>query len=375
MWRREELRRRCRQAAGGLPGSSPGSLPAGPTFEPRAPRGTGARMSIYNYVRPLWRNGPHVLHDAPPRVRVAFDLLFGRHGTRRHDDGGGDEIRVHRVRPLDLTVAWLQAEVELPVAGTSFSYRRARYLHAIAAEHPGERTLSPRRARALFEGVYGRDLLAGIRSAQRWLHAFEHPADIDRGRALFAHEEPRARPFETGERRAPERLQRVAGSGATRRTSQDIGRVVLAEAARPPAAALHAATDAATDAVRAAGRSPERGGPADAPVAPRPAPSIASTAALFAASPARPAAEPGAVSRAETPVEAFDRALTRRDCAPGDPARESEPGPAAQQASAKGTGPSASLSALLHARLSCDLIPADPNDPTPPHRDASESAA
>jgi len=292
-------------------------------------------MQIHDYLRPLWHNGPHVVHDAPARVRTAFDLLFARGGPRpagRGDAGGGepapgaggreptgetrrgrghDLVQIHRVRPLDMTVAWLQAEIELPVAGTGFSYRRARYLHAIAVEGAPGRALSVRHARELFEAVYGSDLIAGITEAQRWLHGLEHPDGAEEARRLFVGAVGELRPA-TAAARAEGRADASVAESAPSRAGQppalgprDIGQVALAEVESRPGAWLTAPGDLP---------------PVTAPAAsPQPAPPAAGDAS------------------ARSEADSSAPATARSSAAPP------EASPATD---------SASLSALLHGRLS-----------------------
>lgn len=305
-------------------------------------------MSIHNYLRPLWSNGPHVVHDAPPTVRTAFELLF-RGKPRRQ---GESIVQLHRVRPLDVTVAWLEVEVAMPVEGTGLSYRRARYLHAFAADGPGPDVLTARRARALFEDVYGEDLVAGVHAAQRSLIGLEHPARADRARVLFV-----------GERRQPitARTSRDVATTAIE-TREGIGHVdslVAPDPSRP---------DRAGEAtpVCAPSRGPE---PDDARLSTS-APTIFRDADLEA-----PILEARPASDRRTPVEAFDRALASRATAsetrgPADPAGESLPldrhidEQASPPATADPSGESASLSTLLRARLVQRSAAEDPQRPT-----------
>ncbi len=186
-------------------------------------------MSIHNYLRPLWSNGPHVVHDAPPTVRTAFELLF-RGKPRRQ---GESIVQLHRVRPLDVTVAWLEVEVAMPVEGTGLSYRRARYLHAFAADGPGPDVLTARRARALFEDVYGEDLVAGVHAAQRSLIGLEHPARarIGRGCCSSVSADNRSRHAHRATSRRP-RSKRAKGSVTSTRWSHRIRRDRIEQARR-----------------------------------------------------------------------------------------------------------------------------------------------
>lgn len=294
-------------------------------------------MQIYNYLRPLWCNGPHVVHDAPPEVRTALDLTFkGRPPGRE----SGDLVKLHRIAPLDLTVAFVVVEVELPVQGTNFSYRRARYVHALAAcGRAGGDALSPRRSRAFFEDVYGEDVTAGIEAAQRRLCSLEHPAQGEVARDYFAGVVPPSRSVSPTRQRS-ESAVAPPPAATGRVTAAPACEIVL----EPPPALPPAVTSP---------HWPEQSTTSASAAPPnRPAPSRAEAAQVIDGSLPR-TAEP-----LPTPVEAFDRAFARRasersaaeTCSVSEARTDSVPvavkGPPAEPTS---------LSTLLHARLPGEL--------------------
>ena len=303
-------------------------------------------MEIHNYVRPLWQDGPHVVHDAPVEIRTAFDALFkGRPPGKRSDD----LVQLHRVGPLDLTVAWLQVEVEMPIRGTDFSYRRARYLHAIGVPGQDGRDLSPKRARALFEDVYGADVVGGIHEAQRRL------SDLPYAREGEAREDI----FVTGQRRPPKPTRPaesaegpfVASPGPLMESHQPL--VQSAEPLTPIRTAMPTMT--ASGAARSA--EAERS---------QPVVSEADVQGCFAHDPPEDDKTIGL-----TPVQAFDRAYAARGSqsqaapaeAPRGETREAHPRGTDtteeielvhphERDSERDDTAVASLSALLHGRLS-----------------------
>lgn len=320
-------------------------------------------MSIHNYLRPLWSNGPHVVHDAPPDVRTAFELLF-RGKPRRQTDS---IVQLHRVRPLDVTVAWLEVEVEIPVEGTGLSYRRARYLHAFATDGAATGGLTPGRARALFEDVYGEDLVAGIREAQRGLIGLDHPGHVARASALFVgdrHHRVRA----CDPHRAPGDEVPLAGREGPPATPGrgDIGQIDVATLASRPDPALFGARSEVSP-----GRAPATAEAASA----NPAVGVISDADLLR-EPVDPPAPPGRA----TPVEAFDRAFAVRArqsaLPPGDepaeaaavPPLSEAPRPAAVADEPPVPAESASLSALLRTRLVRNPVVRESDDRSPPNR-------
>jgi hypothetical protein len=137
-------------------------------------------LRVYNYVRPLWSNGAHVVQDAPEPFDEALRCYFGKGPMSRfiHDD-----IQVARLPRNGLSVAWIMLEVELASDDASLSYRRARYLHVLASE---ERELDVASARRLFVEVYGPDLAHGIAAGQTVLQRLSYPEDAAEARDLFA---------------------------------------------------------------------------------------------------------------------------------------------------------------------------------------------
>lgn len=290
-------------------------------------------MSIQNYLRPLWSNGPHVVHDASSSVRTAFELLFKGKPRRQADS----IVQLHRVRPLDVTVAWLEVEVSIPVEGTGLSYRRARYLHAFAMDAPGPDELTVRRARGLFEDVYGEDLIAGVHAAQDSLIGLEHPAGADRARTLFVG----ARPQPLRSHPKPNVAQREARCGRDEVAGPSSDGHGQRAGAPPVGDALPVPT------THEAGRPLEVQATGSVPPIFR---DVDLLAPDLGARPTR--------SR-QTPVEAFDRALAssapaaadRRPAAATDERETIEPGHDDSATADAPSGESASLSLLLRARL------------------------
>jgi hypothetical protein len=308
-------------------------------------------MSIQNYLRPLWSNGPHVVHDASSTVRTAFELLFKGKPRRQTES----IVQLHRVRPLDVTVAWLEIEVSIPVEGTGLSYRRARYLHAFALAGPGLEELTVRRARALFEDVYGEDLIAGVHAVQSSLIGLEHPARVDRAQALFVGG-PR-QPLPIRPNRFVEHRDADGGRVEIARTHPDAG-------GRPPSAVSVGDTPlvatVATVATVAEVAQPlevaETG----------PVPSIFRDADLLS-----PVVEARSTRNRPTPVEAFDRALAsgalaavdRRPAASTVEPRSIDAGLDEPAEAVAPSGESASLSMLLRARLVQRTLEDEPKQP------------
>jgi hypothetical protein len=137
-------------------------------------------MPIYNYVRPLFSNGAHVVHDAPQPFEEALLTYFRRGPMKRFMS---DHVQLAWLPGTDLTVAWIMVEVQLQTGDSGLTYRRARYLHAIASEG---RELTRSMAQKLFIEVYGEDLAHGIAVGQAVLQRLTHPQEADEARDLFA---------------------------------------------------------------------------------------------------------------------------------------------------------------------------------------------
>jgi len=139
-------------------------------------------MRIYNYVRPLWRNGAHIVHDVPERALTALKSHFAPGSIARI---ASDDVQIAHLDEEGLTVAWILFEVELPTRETGFSYRRARYLHVVVSPDPGWRDLDVHTARTLFSGVYGEDLKFGAAAGQVVLQKLTYPQDKEEALDLF----------------------------------------------------------------------------------------------------------------------------------------------------------------------------------------------
>jgi hypothetical protein len=139
-------------------------------------------MPIYNYVRPLWNNGVHVVHDVPEAMLRSLKGHFGPGSVARL---ANDDVQVARIAEAGLTLAWILLEIQLPTENTDFSYRRARYLHVIVSPDPEWKDLDIQSARTLFTQVYGEDLRFGIAAGQIVLQRFAFPQDADEARDLF----------------------------------------------------------------------------------------------------------------------------------------------------------------------------------------------
>ena len=135
-------------------------------------------MTIYNYLKPVWRNGAAVVSDLPPAVVPRVERLLDRNRRAR-----AGEVRVERLAGLGLTVAWLRQPVSLT---TGTGYRIARYVHAIVQEDDRDApTLTLERAEALFEARYGPTLAPGIEAQQEVLAGRLHPEDAGVAAELF----------------------------------------------------------------------------------------------------------------------------------------------------------------------------------------------
>ncbi|MBW2382653.1 MAG: hypothetical protein JRG92_03410 [Deltaproteobacteria bacterium] len=139
-------------------------------------------MRIYNYVRPLWSNGVHVVHDVPEGILEALKRHFGPGSVARL---ANDDVQVARLEESGLTLAWILLDVELPTENTNFSYRRARYLHVIVSPDPAWHELDVQSARTLFSEVYGEDPRHGIAAGQAVLQTLAYPQDANEASDLF----------------------------------------------------------------------------------------------------------------------------------------------------------------------------------------------
>jgi hypothetical protein len=143
-------------------------------------------MPLYNYIRPLWRNGPGAVGDAPRWVTASIERAL------RSNTSADRRALIHLDRDPGngLTVAWVRCWVSIR-EGTS--YRSAQYAHAIAADESDALNLTRELALKLLESVYSRPLVDGIAAQQRFFECLDYPEDIDVARSLFVGKDHLAR--------------------------------------------------------------------------------------------------------------------------------------------------------------------------------------
>jgi len=145
-------------------------------------------MATYNYIKPHWRNGPHAVHDAPDWALAIIEGTLSNASPQT----GGELVRIERDSEVELSIAWITCSVSLYTEDEASSYRRARYIHAIAVDDEDGTRLDAALARQLFEDVYGNPIVAGVGSHQRIFGQLDHSGDRNAATNLFA-EAPRLR--------------------------------------------------------------------------------------------------------------------------------------------------------------------------------------
>ena len=111
-------------------------------------------MATYNYIKPHWRSGPHAVHDAPDWALAVIEQTLSSSSSRVRREF----IRIDRCPEVGLSIAWLSCSVSLYTEDEASSYRKARYVHAIAMDGEDGAQLDGMLAQRLFEEAYGRKL-------------------------------------------------------------------------------------------------------------------------------------------------------------------------------------------------------------------------
>jgi hypothetical protein len=161
-------------------------------------------MATYNYIKPHWRNGPQAVHDAPEWALASIE----RTTSSASPGASGKLIRIEYDSEAGLSTAWINCSISLYTEDEASSYRKARYLHAIAMDGENGTRLDAALAQRLFEEVYGTKIALGIGSQQRIFGQLIHPADQNVATGLFART---AKP-----RRANEVTQKTTSATSTK---------------------------------------------------------------------------------------------------------------------------------------------------------------
>jgi hypothetical protein len=139
-------------------------------------------MATYNYIKPHWRSGPHAVHDAPDRVLAVIEQTLSGSSSREPRE----PVRIDRCPEVGLTVAWISCSVSLYTEDEASSYRKARYVHAIAMDGADGAQLDRMLAQQLFEQAYGTSIITGVGSHQRILGQLTYPDDRGVAANFFA---------------------------------------------------------------------------------------------------------------------------------------------------------------------------------------------
>jgi hypothetical protein len=145
-------------------------------------------MALYNYVKPLWQHGPFAVHDAPDEVVRCIEASVERVPCVSDQDANAERlIHVADQPEHGIWIAWVQCEVALQVDAVDFSYRRAKFLHAIAGTRDvmnGD-VLSHEIAVEVFRRSYGKRISQGISAQQSLIEQLEHESGSEAARSLF----------------------------------------------------------------------------------------------------------------------------------------------------------------------------------------------
>jgi hypothetical protein len=139
-------------------------------------------MATYNYIKPHWRSGPHAVHDAPDWVLAVIEQTLSGSSSRAHRE----PVRIDRCPEVGLSIAWISCSVSLYTEDEASSYRKARYVHAIAMDGADGAQLDRMLAQQLFEQAYGTSIITGVGSHQRILGQLAYPNDRDVAANFFA---------------------------------------------------------------------------------------------------------------------------------------------------------------------------------------------
>ena len=139
-------------------------------------------MATYNYIKPHWRNGPQAVHDAPDWALASIE----RTTSSASPGASGKLIRIEYDSEAGLSTAWINCSISLYTEDEASSYRKARYVHAIAMDGADGAQLDRMLAQQLFQQAYGTSIITGVGSHQRILGQLTYPDDRGVAANFFA---------------------------------------------------------------------------------------------------------------------------------------------------------------------------------------------